>query len=300
MCGAGPVAAEPRHGRLAAALAGLSACRHPHAATARPQSSWGVSGGLAASEVRDLPPLRVAAGCLGRSRGAVGPAATRLVLLLGAPAAWLLVAYLGSLAALLLTSLYRIDDSGLVVEKLGLVELPGDLHRAHLPDRRPADHRRGAGRHRSSTWCWRCRWPSSSPRWPAPRWRALLVAAVLVPLWASYLVKAYAWRAILGTPGGVLESTFGHSPGYSTPSVVLVLAYLWLPYMVLPIYAGLERLPGLAAGGLGRPRGQGADARSASSCCRSCSPRSWPGRSSPSRCRWATTSRWASSEAAPR
>jgi putative spermidine/putrescine transport system permease protein len=56
-------------------------------------------------------------------------------------------------------------------------------------------------------------------------------------------VKAYAWRAMLGTPGGVLESTFGHSPGYSTTSVVLVLAYLWLPYMILPIYAGLERLP---------------------------------------------------------
>jgi putative spermidine/putrescine transport system permease protein len=77
----------------------------------------------------------------------------------------------------------------------------------------------------------------------SPRWRALLVAAVLVPLWASYLVKAYAWRALLGTPGGVFASTFGHSLGYSTPSVVLVLAYLWLPYMILPIYAGLERLP---------------------------------------------------------
>ena len=76
-----------------------------------------------------------------------------------------------------------------------------------------------------------------------PRWRALLVAAVLVPLWASYLVKAFAWRAILGTPGGVLDRTFGRSPGYGTPSVVIVLAYLWLPYMILPIYAGLERLP---------------------------------------------------------
>jgi putative spermidine/putrescine transport system permease protein len=76
-----------------------------------------------------------------------------------------------------------------------------------------------------------------------PRWRALLVALVLVPLWASYLVKAYAWRAILGTPGGVLDSSFGRSPGYSTTSVVLVLAYLWLPYMILPIYAGLDRMP---------------------------------------------------------
>ena len=47
-----------------------------------------------------------------------------------------------------------------------------------------------------------------------PRWRGLLVAAVLVPLWASYLVKAFSWRAIIGSPGGVLDKTFGMSPNY--------------------------------------------------------------------------------------
>jgi putative spermidine/putrescine transport system permease protein len=77
-----------------------------------------------------------------------------------------------------------------------------------------------------------------------PRWRNLLVAAVLVPLWASYLVKAFAWRALLGTPGGVLDRTWPHlSPGYGQTGLVVVLAYLWLPYMIVPIYAGLERLP---------------------------------------------------------
>ena len=74
------------------------------------------------------------------------------------------------------------------------------------------------------------------------RLRRLLVALVLVPLWASYLVKAYAWRAMLG-PDGVLESTIGVTTGYGLAAVVLTLTYLWLPYMVLPVYAGLERLP---------------------------------------------------------
>ena len=70
----------------------------------------------------------------------------------------------------------------------------------------------------------------------------MLVAAVLVPLWASYLVKAYAWRAML-QPEGVLDSVFGGTPGYGLVAVVLTLTYLWLPYMILPVYAGFERLP---------------------------------------------------------
>ena len=74
------------------------------------------------------------------------------------------------------------------------------------------------------------------------RLRHVLVAAVLVPLWASYLVKAYAWRTMV-QPGGVLDSTFGTTPGYGFAAVVLTLTYLWLPYMILPVYAGFERLP---------------------------------------------------------
>ncbi|MDP9318130.1 MAG: ABC transporter permease [Actinomycetota bacterium] len=69
-----------------------------------------------------------------------------------------------------------------------------------------------------------------------------LVVALLMPLWASYLVKAFAWRAML-TPGGVLESAFGWTPGFGLAAVVITLAYLWLPFMVLPIYAGFEKLP---------------------------------------------------------
>ena len=78
------------------------------------------------------------------------------------------------------------------------------------------------------------------------RWKAVLVVAVLTPLWASYLVKAYAWRGMLSENGLVswLLAPFGlGSPGYGLPAVIITLAYLWLPYMILPIYAGLERLP---------------------------------------------------------
>lgn len=74
------------------------------------------------------------------------------------------------------------------------------------------------------------------------RVRGLLVALVLVPLWASYLVKAYAWRTMLA-PGGVLDSVVGDTPGYGFTAVVITLTYLWLPYMILPVYAGLDRLP---------------------------------------------------------
>lgn len=75
-----------------------------------------------------------------------------------------------------------------------------------------------------------------------------LIVACLMPLWAGYLVKGYAWKALLrpagqGADGGFLESVFGLTPGFSMVAVLLALTYLWLPYMILPIYSGLERLP---------------------------------------------------------
>jgi putative spermidine/putrescine transport system permease protein len=78
------------------------------------------------------------------------------------------------------------------------------------------------------------------------RMRGVLAVAVLMPLWASYLIKAYSWRLIL-SDGGVLDwllAPFGlKGPGYGDIAVWLVFTYLWLPYMILPIYAGLERIP---------------------------------------------------------
>ena len=77
----------------------------------------------------------------------------------------------------------------------------------------------------------------------SPGHAPLLVVAVLTPLWASYLVKAYAWRMLLGPHGPLSWATGGYTPGYGLTATVITLAYLWLPYMVLPIYAGFERVP---------------------------------------------------------
>ena len=81
----------------------------------------------------------------------------------------------------------------------------------------------------------------------SPRVRGVLIVAILLPLWAAYLVKVYAWRAIL-QGNGILEwalSPFGvDAPGLGQLlNSWVVLSYLWLPYMILPIYAGLERIP---------------------------------------------------------
>ncbi len=79
-----------------------------------------------------------------------------------------------------------------------------------------------------------------------PRVRALLVVAVLMPLWSSYLVKVYAWRTILSEEGilnWALEPLGISGPGYGNVATWLVFSYLWLPYMIIPIYAGLERIP---------------------------------------------------------
>lgn len=79
-----------------------------------------------------------------------------------------------------------------------------------------------------------------------PRFRSVVIALVLVPLWASYLVKTYAWRSMFAD-GGVISwllKPFGlHGPGFGLTATTITLAYLWLPYMILPIYAGLDRLP---------------------------------------------------------
>ena len=78
------------------------------------------------------------------------------------------------------------------------------------------------------------------------RGKAILVVAVLLPLWSSYLVKVLSWRTMLSSGGVIdwaLEPLGLSGPGYGNTAVWLVMSYLWLPYMILPIYAGLERIP---------------------------------------------------------
>lgn len=80
----------------------------------------------------------------------------------------------------------------------------------------------------------------------SPRLQRILVIAVLTPLWVSYLVKAYAWRGMFSADGPIawIAQPFGlDTPGYGLLATTVTLAYLWLPYMILPLYAGLEQVP---------------------------------------------------------
>lgn len=79
-----------------------------------------------------------------------------------------------------------------------------------------------------------------------PKLRNILAISVLLPLWASYLVKAYAWRSVLSDKGALqwMMEPFGlHTPGYSLIGAAMTLGYMWLPYVILPIYGGLEKVP---------------------------------------------------------
>jgi putative spermidine/putrescine transport system permease protein len=76
----------------------------------------------------------------------------------------------------------------------------------------------------------------------APRTRTALFVAILLPLWASYLAKVYSWLLIF-TKGGVLDSVLNVHLIYSNWAVFTVFCYLWLPFMIIPVYAALERIP---------------------------------------------------------
>jgi putative spermidine/putrescine transport system permease protein len=166
--------------------------------------------------------------------------------LLAGPVGWLVVGYLGSLAVLLIAAFWSVDPlSGELVRSLGLenfetlfdepvyrdiasrtvlvaalvtvtdavLALPIAFYMAKVASRRTT---------------------------------AILVVAVLLPLWSSYLVKVYSWRTMLSNDGVInwaLEPFGLQGPGFGVFAVWLVMSYLWLPYMVLPIYAGLERIP---------------------------------------------------------
>ncbi|MBI3752348.1 MAG: ABC transporter permease [Chloroflexi bacterium] len=170
----------------------------------------------------------------------------RLAALLAAPVAWLVLLYLGSLVVLFLNSFWLRDEfTGLVSRTFSLdnfVEiLTGPLYRTVLL--------RTAGMAIAVTLTTGVlAFPIAyyMARVASPRTRGFLVVAVLMPLWASYLVKAYSWRLILANDG-LLNWLLGplglRGPGQSEIGLWLVFTYLWLPYMILPLYAGLERIP---------------------------------------------------------
>jgi putative spermidine/putrescine transport system permease protein len=85
-------------------------------------------------------------------------------------------------------------------------------------------------------------------RLAGPRTRALLFVLVLLPLWASYLARVYAWRLILDHDG-ILNWSLqkvglpAANIAYTNTAVWIVFSYIWLPFMILPVYAALERIP---------------------------------------------------------
>jgi putative spermidine/putrescine transport system permease protein len=170
----------------------------------------------------------------------------QLGLLLAAPLGWLVVAYLGSLALFLITSLWSIDPfSGNTVTTPTLKNyqtiLTGEVYRT-IAVRTVVI----AALVTLTTIVIAFPIAFYMARLASARTRGILVVSILLPLWSGYLVKVYAWRLIL-SQGGVLNAALAplglSGPGFSDVAVWLVESYLWLPYMIIPIYAGLERIP---------------------------------------------------------
>jgi putative spermidine/putrescine transport system permease protein len=166
--------------------------------------------------------------------------------LLAGPVGWLVIGYLGSLAVLLVAAFWTVNPlSGELNQSLSLENFETLFNEPVYRDI-----------------AWRTiriallvtvtdavlAFPIAfyMAKLASRRGKAILVVAVLLPLWSSYLVKVYSWRTMLSSGGIInwaLEPLGLHGPGFGVTAVWLVMSYLWLPYMILPIYAGLERIP---------------------------------------------------------
>ena len=172
----------------------------------------------------------------------------RGLVLLIPPLGWLLVFYLAALAVLFVSAFWSIDSfSG----KLTHTWTWANFH-AILTD---PTYRQIA---------WRTIWMAAAvtvtdavvafpfayymARIATPRLRTLLFVLVLLPLWSSYLARIYAWRLILNHDGA-LNWTLGklglptQGWAFTSTAMWIVFSYIWLPFMILPIYAALERIP---------------------------------------------------------
>jgi putative spermidine/putrescine transport system permease protein len=183
-----------------------------------------------------------------------------LGLLLLLPMTWLLVVYLGSIGGLLVQSFYSIDDfSGVVIREFTL-RTYRDLFTATHLDVFVRTLTMAAA---VSLTCAIIAFPLAyyMARYASSRTRGLLYLAVMLPLWSSYLVRVYAWKLILANEGivnwffttlglkwllnGILALPVigGESLSFSFLGMFLVFVYIWLPYMILPVNAALERVP---------------------------------------------------------
>lgn len=184
----------------------------------------------------------------------------RLLLLLLPGLLWLGLLYLGSLGSLVLYSLWSLEEfTGLVVRRFTLSTF------AQLGQ--PANYEivlRTVGMAAAvSIACALLAFPISyyMARYASPRMKTFLYIGVIMPLWTSYLVRALAWRSVMAGEGvfmwtmerlhldGVVRAIL-RAPVVGGPTLVqskfslfIVYVYLWLPYMILPVQAALERVP---------------------------------------------------------
>jgi putative spermidine/putrescine transport system permease protein len=199
-----------------------------------------------------------------------------LVLLLAPPLLWLGVVYLGSLFSMLVQSFFHIDRfTGLVVREFTLATYAELFTPANLDVTLRTSGMAAAVTLAAALLAFPLAYYMA--RYATGQTKAFLYLAVLLPLWSSYLIRVYAWKLILAKEGiiswfvarlglqGALDWALGlpvvGGPSLSVSAIGmwLVFVYVWLPYMILPIQAALERVPKSlieAAGDLGARPGE--------------------------------------------
>lgn len=184
----------------------------------------------------------------------------RLALLLALPVLWLVVVYGGSLLSLLLQSFYRLNTFSGVLERV----ISLDTWKTLFTDANNAVILRTVGMATAVTIASVIlAFPLAyyMARYATRRTKAVLVLLVLIPLWSSYLVRVYSWKLILSAEGiiswfvdrvglGFALDAVLSAPGIGGPSLsvsylgqFMVFVFIWLPFMILPIHASLERVP---------------------------------------------------------
>ena len=184
-----------------------------------------------------------------------------LVLMLVPPLLWLGIIYVGSLIALLLQSFFSIDEfSGLINYEFTLATYGELLRPANFDIILRTLLMSAAVTLASAVIAFPIAYYAA--RYAKGRWKAVFYLGIMLPLWSSYLVKIYAWKLILAKEG-ILTWAFGklhlgwlldavlsvpiiggNSLSVSYIGTFLVFVYVWLPYMILPTQAALERVPG--------------------------------------------------------
>lgn len=183
-----------------------------------------------------------------------------LALLLTPPLLWLGIVYLGSLFALLAQSFFSIDEFSGVIDRTPTLKTYRELLQPHNLD---IIWRTVAMSALVTLASIAIAFPIAyyAARYAKGAWKAVFYLGIMLPLWSSYLVKVYAWKLILAKEGivgwafqslglGWLLDGFlaipgigGNSLSVSPAGTFIVFVYVWLPFMILPIQAALERVP---------------------------------------------------------